>query len=282
MRAVLLLAFPVVLFLYMGVQTRYFGRWLLMIYPILSIFAGIGIVALAGLVRGRSPRWGWAISGGLAALITAAVLIQPVAADWRTSNVLGRMDTRQIAKRWLVRNFPDSLRIVIEPAVPDIYYRKAGKPNALRNYFVRGFVNDLRRQKAFDSPLGADTTYASTLTPDLIDAYRGQGFCLVMTDSLIRGRAENAQLPQALAYYRRLERESRHIYHLSPFKPGRKPVPLHYDFSYDYYPTAYYRPGGIIDVYRLNNCTQKTGRVPQRPYGVKGLEKGVGTSLRPS
>lgn len=279
MRTVLLLAFPVVLFVYMGVQTRYFGRWLLMIYPILALLAGIGIVRVAELVRGRSVRWGWALSGGLAALITALVLIQPIAADVRTSNVLGRTDTQTLAKHWLVNHYPDSLRIVIEPAVPDTYYRPVDHPNPKRNRFVRGFVNDLRRQKAFDSPLGADTTYASTLTPDLIDAYRGAGFCLVMTNSLIRGRAENAKLPEALAYYQRLQRESTLIYHLSPFKPGRKPVPLHYDFSYDYYPTAYYRPGGIIDIYRLNNCKQQNGRVPQRPYGDAGLEKGVGTSL---
>jgi hypothetical protein len=102
-----------------------------------------------------------------------------------------------------------------------------------------------------------------------------------MTNSLIRGRAENAKLPEALAYYQRLERESTHIYHLSPFRKGRRPVPLHYDFSYDYYPTAYFRPGGIIDVYRLKNCRQQTGRVPQRPYGVTGLQKGIGTSLPP-
>ena len=99
-----------------------------------------------------------------------------------------------------------------------------------------------------------------------------------MTNSLTRGRAENARVPKALAYYQRLERESAHLLHLSPFKPGRRPVPLHFDFSYNYYPTAYYRPGGIVDVYQLRNCKQQTGRVPQQPYGVSGLQKGVGSS----
>ena len=103
-----------------------------------------------------------------------------------------------------------------------------------------------------------------------------------MTDSLIRGRAENAALPRALAYYRRLERESTRVFHATPYKPGRGPVPLHYDFSYDYYPTAYYRPGGEVDIYRLNHCTQGRKRVPQRPYGNAGLEKGIGTSLPPN
>ena len=281
MRGILLLAFPVVLFLYMGAQTRYFGRWLLMIYPLLAILAGIGIVRVAELVRGRSARHGWLLSGALAAVITVAVLIQPVAADVRTSDVLGRTDTREQARNWLIRHNADSLRVVIEPAVPDSFYRKIGKPNALKNRFVRGYVKDLRRKQVFDAPLGADTTYASTLSPDLIDSYRAQGFCLVMTVSLIRGRAENAKVPQALAYYKRLESESTRVLHLTPFDKGAKPVQLHYDFSYDYYPTAYQRPGGIIDIYRLNNCVQKTGRVPERPYGNSGLDKGIGTSVLP-
>jgi hypothetical protein len=111
----------------------------------------------------------------------------------------------------------------------------------------------VRAPGSADATLTADT-YASSIAPGRIDAYRSAGFCLVMTDSLMRGRVENAKLPQPLAYYRRLEDESDHVFHVSPFKQGRKPVPLQFDFSNDYYPTAYYRPGGIIDVYRLHDC----------------------------
>ena len=35
--------------------------------------------------------------------------------------------------------------------------------------------------------------------------------------SIIRGRAENAKLPDALAYYQRLERESKRIYSVSAY-----------------------------------------------------------------
>ncbi|MEA2422265.1 MAG: hypothetical protein QOF55_1364, partial [Thermoleophilaceae bacterium] len=56
----------------------------------------------------------------------------------------------------------------------------------------------------------------------------------------------------------------------------------HFDFSYDYYPTAYYRPGGIVDIYRLHNCKQGTGRTAQHPYGLSGLQKGVGSSYSPT
>jgi hypothetical protein len=285
MRALLLVVFPVVLFFYMGVQTRYFGRWLLMIYPILAMLAGIGIVGLVNLLRDRltlSPRRAWLVSGGLVAVLTLLVLLQPFVHDWHTSQVLGRKDTQTMARKWLIHKYDDSLRVVVEPAVPDLYFRKVGKENAVYNRFTRGFTNDLRREQLFDAPYGTDTTYASGLSPDLIDLYRSHGFCLVMTNSLIRGRAENAKVPDALAYYDRLKSEGKLIFHRTPFKHGAAEVPLHYDFSYDYYPLAYRRPGGIINIYRLNHCQQGYGRVPERPYGDRGLQKGVGTSLPPS
>jgi hypothetical protein len=287
-RGLMLVSFPIVLYAYMSIQTRYFGRWLLMMYPILALLAGIAVVHVGAWVgerlRGRiggGRRWTWALPGILAAALTALLLIQPVAADVRTSNVLGRADTRQIAREWLVAHFPQSLRIVIEPAVQTDYFLKPPDERDGSRQFVQGFVRDLRRQQKIDAPLGADTTYASTLTPENIDAYRSAGFCLVMTNSLTRGRAENAKVPKALAYYQRLEAESNHLLHVSPFKPGRQPVPLHFDFSYNYYPTAYYRPGGIVDVYQLRNCKQQTGRVAEHPYGVSGLQKGVGSSYAP-
>jgi hypothetical protein len=56
-------------------------------------------------------------------------------------------------------------------------------------------------------------------------------------------------------------------------------VPLHFDFSYNYYPTAFNRPGPEINVYQLNNCRQQTGKVPNEPVGTKGLEKGMGSSF---
>jgi hypothetical protein len=274
-RGALLALFPIVLFLYLGSQTRYFGRWLLPMYPILALLAAVAVVQLAGLIRKRPLIQGLAILA-----LTAGVLAQSVVADIRTSEVLGEKDTREEAREYLELNYDAGIRIVIEPGVPDNYYRLTGSRNRTRQ-FVRGFVRDVRRRVVLDAPEGADTTYAATLTPDLIDLYRQQGFCLVMTMSVIRGRAENAKVPQALAYYDRLERESKRIFYVSPYDEGAEKVDLHYDFSYNYYPTAFARPGPEIGIYQLDNCTQKTGKVKVGPLGTKGLDKGVATSYRP-
>jgi hypothetical protein len=272
LRGVMLAGFPIVLLLYMGAQSRYFGRWMLPMYPVLALLAAVAIVWVARRVRGRP-----AVQVLVGAALLAGVLVQPLAADVRTSDVLGRKDTRQVARDYLASHYATDLRAVIEPAVPDSYYNVPNGP-ARKKQFVRGFIRDIRRQAGADAPEGTNSTYANTLHPALIDDYRRTGFCLVATMSVIRGRAENAALPLALAYYRRLQAESTQIAYDSPYKPGRGPVPLHFDFSYNYYPTAYYRPGPEVRLYRLNDCRQQYGRVPTFPVGTRGLEKGEATS----
>ncbi|MEA2309062.1 MAG: hypothetical protein QOI65_1348 [Thermoleophilaceae bacterium] len=271
-RGLMLISFPVAQFVYMGAQSRYFGRWMLPMYPVLALLAGVAIVWLARRVPARAL-----VQGLVAVLLVAAVLVQPIAADLRTSDVLGREDTRQVMRDYLVARYPQGLRVVVEPAVPDTFYDIPGNFNR-KKQFIRGFIRDIRRQSSADAPEGTNSTYANTLRPALIDDYRKTGFCLVATMSVIRGRAENAALPNALAYYRRLRAESTQILHASPYKKGRKPVPLHYDFSYDYYPTAFQRPGPEVRLYRLHGCRQQFGKVPIFPVGTRGLDKGAGTS----
>jgi hypothetical protein len=263
-RALALAAFPLALLAYLSVQSRYFGRWLLPAYPVLCMLAAVALVRLAAageraLARRRSlaPGRSAAIGAGLVALATLAALAQPLAADVRTMRLLGRTDTRELAREWLRTHERPSLRIVIEPAVPARYYRR-GRPGQrtavlTRKQFVRGFARDIQETRL---------DYAATLRPERIDRYREAGFCLVMTMSVIRGRAENDEVAPALAYYRRLERESRLVYRATPWKAGADPPRFHFDRSYNYYPTAYERPGPEVRIHRLDDCEQGYGPVP--------------------
>jgi hypothetical protein len=251
MRALLLAVVPVALFIYLSTQVRFFGRWLLPAYPALALLAGVAIAYVARLVPGTRL-----VRAGALAAVGLAVLAQPILADVRTARLLGRTDTRQIARNWLVAHYPARLRIVIEPAVPPRYYRRitnSGRGDPQHKQFIRGFIRDIN---------DTHDDYGSTLRPATLDTYRRAGFCLVMTMSLIRGRAQNAQLAPALAYYRALERQSKLLLHLSPYKRGAKPVKFNFDLSYNYYPTAFDRPGPEIWIYRLNNCKQGFGTVP--------------------
>ena len=47
-RGLLLLSMPVALFLYLGLQSRYFGRWMLPAYPVLCMLAAVALVQAVG------------------------------------------------------------------------------------------------------------------------------------------------------------------------------------------------------------------------------------------
>jgi hypothetical protein len=250
-RALLLAAFPLALFVYLALQSRYFGRWLLPVYPVLAMLAAVAIVRASELVRGRPAL-------RLAALtaIALAVLAQPFVADVRTGRLLGRSDTRELAREYLREHYPSRLRVVIEPAVPARWYRlsRPGRRAPLsRKQFVRGFVRDIQESRI---------DYAATLQPETIDRYRELGFCVVVTMSVIRGRAENDGVPGALAYYERLERESTLVREFSPYDSGADVPRFHFDLSYNNYPTAFARPGPVVKIYELDDCRQRFGPVP--------------------
>ena len=240
-RALLIVLLPVLLVVYLAGAERFFARWLLPVYPVLAMFAGVALARLARL----SSRRGL-VRAGVLALLLVAVLAQPLAADVRSARVLAREDTRQITRGFLVDRLPPGGRLVIEPSVPPSYYR---------GRFSRGFR------------LRTAGKYITVLEPGLIDRYRRAGHCLVVTMSTIRGRAEATAEPRALAYYRRLERESQPIFGVVPYRPGAEPVPFDFNRSLLYYSPSFARPGPKVDVYRLDRCTQAA---PSRARSARG------------
>lgn len=233
-RALLLALVPVLLVLYLAGAERFFARWWMPAYPMLALLAGIAIARLSRRVSSRP-----ALRAGALALLVLAVLAQPLAADVRTARLFAREDTRQIARDFLVSRFPPWTRMVIEPSVPPSYHR---------GRFRRGFR------------LAISERYTRALRPSLIDRYRRAGYCTVVTMSTIRGRAEIDRDPQALAYYRRLERESRLLFEALPYREGAGRVPFDFESLLLYYPRAFERPGPEVKVYRLDACSE-----PARP-----------------
>jgi hypothetical protein len=314
-RGLILIAVPVALFAYLSVQSRYFGRWLLPAYPALAMLAGVAVARAADLVtawiapggaptrprrRGRRPvvasglrpglpgllsggtrrvRRPAFVSGVILAAITALVLAQSLAADVRTALVLGRADTRELAREFLIEHFPPELRVSIEPAVPGRFFRSnpEGKlPDWLSRCRARpgwrapgwAYVGEGGRRLCvrfkpgqFARPDGGvrASSYHTILAPHVIDDYRFYGYCLVMTTGVVRERALETGDPGVRAYYRRLERESRLLREFSPYDPGEGPVPFNFDLSYNYYPTEYHRPGPTVRIYRLDRCDQRSG-----------------------
>jgi hypothetical protein len=245
--------FPVALFLYLSVQSRFFGRWLLPLYPVLALLAGYGLVRAVEAVRVRAPR----LERPALAAGCALLLWQPLAADARSLAVLGHRDTRAIAREWLADNYPRELRIVIEPEVPERYHWpvRAGRPERLkRPQFVNELVRAIR---------ATHVEYGRALRPWMLDRYRREGYCLVMTFDLIRGRAEAAGDRTALAYYEALDRESDIVYEVSPYRADAEGPSFSFDLSYSYYSPAYVRPGPEVRIHRLRDCRPQYG--PREP-----------------
>ena len=92
--------------------------------------------------------------------------------------------------------------------------------------------------------------YERTTRPELVDSYEKGGFCWVVTGSTQFGRAyaDPQEVPDALRYYDELRRRGEVVYRISP--SGDRAA-FSFDYSFNYYPLAYERPGPEIVIYRL-------------------------------
>jgi hypothetical protein len=307
-RGLMLVAVPLALFVYLSVQSRYFGRWLLPAYPALAMLGAVGLARIADTLaawRARRPRsrplggprltrseahgrrFEPRAAAVLLAILTALVLLQPLAADIRSAQALGRDDTRQQARDWIESHYPPELRLAVEPAVPGRWFRSnpEGDPPSWLSRCARrdgwtepgwSYVADRGRRICAQYKPGLvarpdggvrASAYHSVLGPGVIDDYRLYGYCLVMTVDVVRDRALQTGDPGARAYYRRLDDESRLLREFSPYEEGADPVPFNFDLSYNLYPPEYHRPGPTVRIYRLDDCEQASGppviRIPQ-------------------
>jgi 4-amino-4-deoxy-L-arabinose transferase-like glycosyltransferase len=253
-RRVLALLVPalVAYLLFMGLQGRYFGRWLMPIVPLVCALAAYGAVRLADLAP---RRWRF----GAALLLAAAVCAQGLVYSIHAGVVGARADTRAIARAWLVAHVPPGTGVVIEPVVPEEWGLDVGHPLPTADgYRWRGFPV-LRKNESggklryATGPSETIENYERLLRPQLIPFYEAHGFCWVLTGSQQYGRAQvdPAAVPQAIAYYRALARSGTLAEQVSPFARGTS-VAFNFDWSFDYYPLAYERPGPVVRIYHLD------------------------------
>jgi hypothetical protein len=249
---------PVAYVLFMGTQERFFGRWLLPIFPIACLLAAYAIVRLAQLAARRAP----ALAPALAVLGAVVLLGQGIVYSLHSAMTLSRTDTRNATRAWLVDHVPPGTKIVVEPVVPDAWATDIGHP-------YRGTANGARWSKfpTSRSNIANDGSfipgpgrivniedYERTLYPALIDRYVANGYCWVVVGSTQRGRAEAqpSVVPRAIEYYRALEQRSKLAFEASPYRTGSGPVKFNFDWTFDYYPRAYERPGPVMQIYRLS------------------------------
>ncbi len=160
----LLVPAPLLFLAFMGLQGRYFGRWLLPIFPIVCLLAAFFALQLAstcarhaqrlaakrgggpadekeegreprsarpggGASPSSPPRTGRGLSRGFAALAVLALCAQGLLYSVHSDRVLSREDTRTLTREWMVAHIPQSARIVAEPVSPDAWAKDIGHFN---------------------------------------------------------------------------------------------------------------------------------------------------------
>jgi Dolichyl-phosphate-mannose-protein mannosyltransferase len=253
----LLVPAPLLFLAFMGLEGRYFGRWLLPIFPIVCLLAAFFTMQLIGAAR-RLPRPAPPI---LATLLIAALLAQGLIYSIHSGLVLSRTDTRNLTRQWMLAHIPRGSPIVVEPVSPNDWANETrpGTSTAANPQRWNKYPSMLSRISSTGA-IEASTTqisiedYVRTLAPALLGYYKEHGYCWVISGSTQSGRAfaDPGAVPLAIAYYRDLAREGELVYRASPYGHGKGPVAFNFDWSFDYYPLAYQHPGPAMSVYRLH------------------------------
>ncbi len=248
--AVVLGSLVVLYWLYMGSQSRFYARWMLPLYPALAILAAYAVTQIKQRV--------------VFGIVVALALIPSLLTTVRNAVVLGREDTRSQTRDWLVENVPQGTKVVFEPIAPTEWYgvTPGGGPKANPARQWERF----NRTQAIIAELGRDfrgarypanfQNYERTLSPAMIDVYRREGACWVVTGSTQygRARAEAYRVPEAIKYYRELRKQADVVFRASPVGKGEKLPRYQVDRSFNYVGDAYERPGPEMIVYKLRDC----------------------------
>ncbi len=169
-----LLVFGGTYFLLIASKTLVFGRYLLPVYPVVSLLAATAVVSTVDLLRRRGAhrRWQQALAAGLA----AAILLPPAVVSARFDRRIGMRSTQSLAYAWFIERVPLGSRIVMEG-------------QALWLPANRYHVTHVRR--LVDRPL---------------DAYRSEGYDYLIASSEVYGTvlAAPERFPKVDADYRSL------------------------------------------------------------------------------
>jgi hypothetical protein len=242
----------------MGLQDRYFGRWLLPAVPAVALLAALCVVRLSDALRVRRPLK-WSVLG----LASVALVAQGVVYSVHVDRVLSRDDTRNIARAWMVANVPAGAKIVVEPIVPDAWLTDPGPARPVtpsgrrwRKFITTRTLIDEQGRKGRAGRTISIEDYERTTRPDLVGSYERGGYCWVVIGSTQYGRALRApkEVPRALRYYKALGRNGDLVFKADPYKRGSGPVEFNFDWSFDYYPMAYERPGPTVLIYKLHGA----------------------------
>jgi 4-amino-4-deoxy-L-arabinose transferase-like glycosyltransferase len=227
-----LLAFPLLLYAYLGSQLLIFARFIIPVLPPLVVLAAEAVEALAlRLVPARGDRWPETVAAGL----MAAWLVVPAANSLRHDLLLTRDDTRTLAKNWIETNIPAGTRLITQSNGPELSGDDQPTPRSRRSY---------------------DLTVVGTtdLEKKPLDSYRQQGFAYVVVSSFSYDRVllDPEREAERRTFYANLAADTHLVQEFRPYTGDVKPP---FVFDQIYGPATdlwqFVRPGPVIRIYRL-------------------------------
>ena len=216
----------------MGAQGRFFGRWMLPVYPALCVLAAYAAVAAADALR-RAPRGGprrdhgAAVRAGRAGERARRPRAGPRGHACGGARVDRRARARGRAGWWSSRSCPP-----------------------------RGATRSGGRSSRSSGP-SRPTRSGCARAASTATATRATAGSIVGRHQKERGL--KAGLTQWRRYYARAGRASEETVTFSPFAEGAEPVRFLLRHSFNYRPRAYERPGPVVEIHRLRDCTPAVG-----------------------
>ena len=130
----LLVPAPLLFLAFMGLQGRYFGRWLLPIFPIVCLLAAFFALQVAchrRLLGGARTRPGGqrGLAGRARCLrsrCSCSLLARASSTACTPDLVLSRADTRNLTREWMLAHIPAGAPIVVEPVSPNVWAHEPG------------------------------------------------------------------------------------------------------------------------------------------------------------
>ncbi len=132
----MLVPVAVLYLLFLSLQGRYFGRWLLPIFPVACLLAASFALEVAGWASRRAPRLRDA-SAAFTALAVIALVAQGLVYSIHSGLVLSRADTRNLTRAWVVEHIPAGAKIVVEPVVPNAWLDETGGLGAAHPRWIK-------------------------------------------------------------------------------------------------------------------------------------------------
>lgn len=237
-----LLSFPVLVLAFLCKPgNMYFARYALVAVPFLLLAGGALLAELLLKVPAR-----WRLATAAAALF--ALVAQPAVSIVRYNRLVGEVDTRTLAKRWMEENVPDGSTILLEAwwFGPQVSSARTKVPFSRREYSLQ-----------LGGPYGVSEALdeSGRPVPATVAGYAKSGVAYLVTNSITSGsemiKPEDDRAKRT--FYEELDREAELLFEVSPARSGATLPPRIFEQSYGPVTdlTRLERPGPVVKIYRL-------------------------------